>query len=170
MACLVHCDWSTALAARKRGVGRPVAIHISGKVIGITDGDTLTVFVNREPVKVRLAEVAAVFIIDPGLIGHEVSRRIAMRAHYCLLALALLLGCGTPTAMTTWPYATWYARDGASSLGGFERAHRSCLEELDITDPGGVAHDSPPEDGFIRCMNADGWCSNAYHCNKPGAS
>jgi len=93
-----------------------------------------------------------------------------MRARYCLLALALLLACGTPTPMTTWPYSTWYARDGGSSLGAFERAHRSCLEELDITAPEGVEHDSPTEDGFIRCMNAAGWCSNSYHCNKPGAS
>jgi endonuclease YncB( thermonuclease family) len=27
--------------------------HLSGKVVGITDGDTLTVLVDREPVKVR---------------------------------------------------------------------------------------------------------------------
>jgi endonuclease YncB( thermonuclease family) len=30
---------------------------LSGRVFGITDGDTLTVLVNREPVKVRLAEI-----------------------------------------------------------------------------------------------------------------
>lgn len=32
---------------------------LTGKVIGITDGDTLTVLVNRQPVKIRLAEIDA---------------------------------------------------------------------------------------------------------------
>jgi endonuclease YncB( thermonuclease family) len=31
--------------------------QLSGKVVGITDGDTLTVLVDRKPVKVRLAEI-----------------------------------------------------------------------------------------------------------------
>jgi endonuclease YncB( thermonuclease family) len=31
--------------------------NLSGKVVGITDGDTLTVLVDRKPVKVRLAEI-----------------------------------------------------------------------------------------------------------------
>jgi len=90
-----------------------------------------------------------------------------MRADYCLLTLALFLACGTPTPMTTWPYATWYARDGARGHGQFERDRRSCIEELEIAEPEHIAHDSPAEDGFIRCMNAAGWCNNAYHCNKP---
>ena len=31
--------------------------QLSGKVVGITDGDILTALVDREPVKVRLAEI-----------------------------------------------------------------------------------------------------------------
>src|SRR4051794_33516391 len=33
------------------------AAEISGRVVGITDGDTLTVLVDRKPIKVRLAEI-----------------------------------------------------------------------------------------------------------------
>src|SRR4030095_11470964 len=33
------------------------AESLTGKVVGITDGDTLTVLVDRDPIKVRLAEI-----------------------------------------------------------------------------------------------------------------
>lgn len=33
------------------------AEELAGKVVGVTDGDTLTVLVNRQPVKIRLAEI-----------------------------------------------------------------------------------------------------------------
>jgi endonuclease YncB( thermonuclease family) len=39
--------------------------HLSGKVVGVTDGDTLTVLVDREPVKVRLAEIDTGLAVDP---------------------------------------------------------------------------------------------------------
>jgi hypothetical protein len=93
-----------------------------------------------------------------------------MPARYCLLALVFLLACGTPTPMTTWPYPTWYARDGGSSHTVFDRDRRSCIDELETSDPEGIEHDSPANDSFLRCMNTAGWCNNAYHCHKPARS
>jgi micrococcal nuclease len=38
---------------------QPAADSLSGRVVGITDGDTLTVLVDRQQLKVRLVEIDA---------------------------------------------------------------------------------------------------------------
>jgi hypothetical protein len=40
---------------------------------------------------------------------------------------------------------------------------------MGITDPAQIAVDSSQETGFIQCMNAAGWCTQLWNCNKPGA-
>src|SRR5215475_8083042 len=46
---------ATALAIA--GAATAAAEGLPGKVVGITDGDTITVMVDRRPIKVRLAEI-----------------------------------------------------------------------------------------------------------------
>jgi len=44
-----------------------------GKVVGVSDGDTITVLVDRQPMKVRLTEIDALKRLsprDPGRSGH----------------------------------------------------------------------------------------------------
>jgi micrococcal nuclease len=36
---------------------RTTQATLTGKVVGVTDGDTITVLVDRHPIKVRLAEI-----------------------------------------------------------------------------------------------------------------
>ena len=42
-----------ALSSRVNAAGEP----LTGKVVGVTDGDTITVLVDRHPIEVRLAEI-----------------------------------------------------------------------------------------------------------------
>jgi hypothetical protein len=96
-------------------------------------------------------------------------KRIAVRVA-CALALAALCACAR-TSATTWGFSSWY-RQGAGSLGfgqAFENQRNTCLSEMGITDPAQVAVDSPQETGFLQCMNAAGWCTQLWNCNKPGA-
>ena len=94
-----------------------------------------------------------------------------IRAVRGVLAASLLLACATSAPLTTWPYSSWYDdRGGGGSLGEFKAARQGCLAQLGIADPETVAHDSPTENSFLMCMNAAGWCTNAYRCEKPGAS
>ena len=51
------CRWALIVLAAAIPVG--VAAGVVGKVVGIADGDTLTVLHELEPIKVRLAEVDA---------------------------------------------------------------------------------------------------------------
>ena len=88
----------------------------------------------------------------------------------CSLALAAVFACAR-TSATTWGWSSWY-RQGGGGLGfgqAFENQRNTCLSQMDITDPAQVAVDSPQETGFIQCMNAAGWCTQLWNCNKPGA-
>src|SRR6185312_619072 len=50
--------WQGLLAALLLFIALPVlATEIGGRVVGITDGDTLTVLTDRQQTKVRLAEI-----------------------------------------------------------------------------------------------------------------
>jgi hypothetical protein len=92
-------------------------------------------------------------------------------ASAALLSLLLLCGCAR-TVATTWGFSSWY-RQGAGSLGfggAFETQRDTCLSQAGISDPAGVAVDSPQETAFIECMNAAGWCTEMWDCEKPGAS
>lgn len=90
----------------------------------------------------------------------------------CLLWSMVLLcasGCAPRQAATTWGYSHWYEQ-GGGSLGEFEQQQRSCLAQIGAaTDAASITPNSPQEDSFIECMNAAGWCTNAFGCNKPGA-
>jgi len=88
----------------------------------------------------------------------------------CALALAALCACAR-TSATTWGWSSWY-RQGGGGLGfgqAFENQRNTCLSQQGISDPTQVVVDSPQETGFIECMNAAGWCTQLWSCNKPGA-
>jgi hypothetical protein len=88
----------------------------------------------------------------------------------CLLLVLSALGCAPRQAATTWGYSRWSLRMGAGTLGGFERQQRQCLAEAGVTgDVASVAPNSPEEDAYLECMNGAGWCSEVFHCEKPGA-
>lgn len=94
-----------------------------------------------------------------------------MKSAGLLFLLALLAaGCAPRQALTTWGYSSWY-RQGGGEMGAFERQRRLCLEQIGAeADPAAVRPDSPEEDRFLVCMNSAGWCTEAYACQKPGAS
>jgi hypothetical protein len=83
---------------------------------------------------------------------------------------ACVFACASRTAVTTWYYSSWFLESGGGSLGTFQAARSSCLEQAGIDDPAAVKPNGPEEVHFIECMNAAGWCTNAFHCDKPGAS
>jgi hypothetical protein len=91
----------------------------------------------------------------------------------CILGLVVTVvapACAPRHAATTWPYSRWYERYGAGELGGFEADQRRCLQKVGAGDnPASVTPNSPEEDAFLECMNAANWCTDAFHCNKPGA-
>ena len=92
-----------------------------------------------------------------------------MRSRLALSAASLLLACASSAPITTWPYSSWVEKYGAGSLGDFKRVREGCLAQLGIAEPASVAQDSPTEDQFLQCMNAAGWCTERYGCEKPGA-
>ena len=95
-----------------------------------------------------------------------------MRSRLLCLALALLAAasCAPRHAVTTWGYSHWY-RQGGGELGAFEDQRRRCLERVGSSaDPSAVVPDSPQENDFLVCMNAAGWCTETFACQKPGAS
>lgn len=72
--------------------------------------------------------------------------------------------------MTDWGYSDWYQRGGGGSLGAFEELPKRCLDQAGVAgDPSGVAPNSPEETAFAECMNGADWCTQAFHCDKPGA-
>ena len=97
---------------------------------------------------------------------------MSQRHFAALLApLLLALGCAPRTAVSTWPYTSWYSKRGTGKGElGFERARRDCLEEASIREaPESLAPDSLEEQSFRLCMNDAGWCTNLFHCDKSGA-
>jgi endonuclease YncB( thermonuclease family) len=48
---------ATFVALVDIGSGIAAAEQVTGKVVGITDGDTITILVDRQPIQVRLAEI-----------------------------------------------------------------------------------------------------------------
>jgi len=91
-------------------------------------------------------------------------------AYVALIACLVVCACAR-TSATTWGWSSWY-RQGGGGLGfgqEFENQRSTCLSQMNITDPAHVAVDSSQETGFIECMNAAGWCTQLWSCNKPGA-
>jgi hypothetical protein len=87
-----------------------------------------------------------------------------------LLGVLLLCACARSSA-TTWGYSSWYRNGGADGfMGAFEMQRNTCLSELQVQDTASIQPDSPQETQFIECMNAAGWCTQMWDCNKPGAS
>ena len=88
-------------------------------------------------------------------------------AQLCAVASLLLLGGCTRTVATTWGWSSWYRRDGAGAQSTFQTQRSSCLSEVGVPDPAKILPDSPQETQYIQCMNAAGWCTQLWHCNKP---
>ena len=82
-------------------------------------------------------------------------------------AVLLFAACAPRAPLTTWGYSSWYEKGTGGSLGGFKSQQRRCLDAAGIEDPEAVAAQSPEEKRFLRCMNAAGWCTNAWKCKKP---
>ena len=86
------------------------------------------------------------------------------------VSLVCAIGCGPRTAATTWGYSHWYDRSGPASMGSFEDHQKSCLEQVGVAgDPTNVVPNSAAENEFFECMHDAGWCTQAYHCDSPGA-
>jgi hypothetical protein len=81
-----------------------------------------------------------------------------------------IASCAPRTAATTWPWSDWYREGGGGEMGPFEQQRRACLTQVGISEPGAVAPDSSAENAYIICMNAAGWCTENFNCEKPGAS
>ena len=79
----------------------------------------------------------------------------------------LCASCGPRTAVSNWPYATWFPRDGSGSEVSFGVQRKECLEEAAIADGSRVAPDSDEEHRFIACMNEGNWCTVSFRCHKP---
>jgi hypothetical protein len=92
------------------------------------------------------------------------------RRQLLLLALLTAAGCAPRQPITAWGYSSWY-RQGGGEMGAFESQRRVCLERIGSgADPAAVRPDSPEENRFLECMNAAGWCTESFACQKPGAS
>jgi hypothetical protein len=93
------------------------------------------------------------------------------RTGAALLLLLLAPGCAPRSAVSTWPYPSWYSRRGTGEGEPvFERARRACLEELGVEeDPSVLVPDSLEEKSFLLCMNDAGWCTSLFHCDKGSA-
>ncbi len=91
---------------------------------------------------------------------------------HALLLAALLLGvgaaCAPRTATTTWAYSSWTKKYGGGSLGAFKKTRGECQEQEGIADPKAVEPNSEEETRFLRCMNAAGWCTYSFKCEKRG--
>jgi hypothetical protein len=81
--------------------------------------------------------------------------------------VVLALAACARTVATTWGYSSWYLREGFGDMGMFESQRNTCLSQLQVPDPDGLAPGSRQETQFIQCMNAAGWCSQMWDCNAP---
>ena len=84
------------------------------------------------------------------------------------LALVALFACAQ-TVATTWGYSSWYQRAGAGDMRMFENQRNTCLSQLQVPDPAALAPGGREELQFLQCMNAAGWCTQMWDCNRPGA-
>ena len=84
-----------------------------------------------------------------------------------VLALAALFACVTRSPATTWGWSSWYLRGGFGDEDMFKGQRDTCLSQMDVKDPVSITLDSPAENGFVQCMNAAGWCTQLWNCNKP---
>ena len=95
--------------------------------------------------------------------------RRSLALSLALLSLGVASACAR-TSATTWGWSSWYREGGGlGDLGDFEAVRSTCLSQLSSTDPAAVAPDSSQETQFIECMNASGWCTQLWSCEKPGA-
>ncbi|HEX5067190.1 MAG TPA: hypothetical protein VFY49_13810 [Myxococcota bacterium] len=94
--------------------------------------------------------------------------RKTLASFLVFLALAAAFACAR-TVATTWGYSSWYLREGFGDMGMFENQRNTCLSQLQVPDTATLAVGSPQETQFIQCMNASGWCTQMWDCNKPGA-
>lgn len=93
-----------------------------------------------------------------------------MKTHLlCSVVVLFAIGCGPRQAATAWGYSHWYDRYGGASMGAFEKQQKQCLGQIGVADPADVVPDSPEENAFIGCMNAAGWCTQEFACEKPDA-
>ena len=96
-----------------------------------------------------------------------------MRMRFIVAALAgalLFAGCASGP-ITTWPYSSWYSEAGQNSMGDFEERRDQCLRQVGANlQPARVPKNSGQENNFVICMNAGEWCTQAYKCDKSGAS
>lgn len=83
---LIACCWTSIASA---------AGDLNGVVVGISDGDTLTILVERKPVKVRLAEIDA----------PESKQPFGNRSRQSLAAI-----CHRKSAQVTWQSHDRYSR------------------------------------------------------------
>ena len=89
---------------------------------------------------------------------------------WALIGALLLAGCASGP-ITTWPYSSWYNESGADSMGGFKARRAECLSEVGANlQPSRVPKGSGQENNFLICMNAGDWCTQAFNCQKSGAS
>ena len=87
-----------------------------------------------------------------------------------LVGALLLAGCASGP-ITTWPYSSWYSESGADSMGGFKARRDGCLAQVGANlQPARVPKGSGQENNFLICMNAGDWCTQAFNCQKSGAS
>lgn len=96
---------------------------------------------------------------------------MSMRSIVCVLIGALwLAGCASGP-ITTWPYSSWYSQSGNDSMASFNARRAECLSSVGANlEPSRVPKGSGQENNFIICMNEGDWCTQAYNCDKSGAS
>jgi hypothetical protein len=95
--------------------------------------------------------------------------RRTVAATLTLLGIALACACAR-TSATTWGWSSWYRAGGAlGDLAAFQAQRSTCLSQLQVSDEAAIQPDSPQETQFLECMNASGWCTQLWSCEKPGA-
>ena len=100
---------------------------LTGKVVGVTDGDTLTVLVDRQPIRVRFAEIDTPERGQPGQTGR--SRRCRTRCSARSSSFRSWIPIATAAQ---WPRSTGTA---ATSTGRWYGRGQAWVYRKDMRDP-----------------------------------